>query len=320
MAAAPQAPPGASIHRGIHRRRAHALAARTGPDSPCSDRDPTRPWPFRGTRRASTGRRARGQDRQQHAHNAHGLPQQRRQGRTDRDEPSNRSTTIPKDAHRARLPTPARDTRLSRLLQHRVRATRRAIDRNRRPNQRGARHPPERPRARYHRRMGHHRPRPQTGRHNRLHQVQTPQNNRDRPQTRTPPGEPSHRAPARIPGRERCWLLVHRATPRPPKTGRALDEQPRVPPTRPPDRRTVGGWHAQTLQSAALRHMPLHSLRHTAAAAWLAADNSLLYVQQQLGHRDLSTTSHYYGHLERHHNPTRGAHATEQAITRANPN
>jgi integrase len=86
----------------------------------------------------------------------------------------------------------------------------------------------------------------------------------------------------------------------------------------PPGRRTVSTeWHAHALQDAGLRHMPLHSLRHTAAAAWLAAGNSLLYVQQQLGHRDLATTSHYYGHLERHHTPTRGAHATEQAITRA---
>jgi integrase len=85
----------------------------------------------------------------------------------------------------------------------------------------------------------------------------------------------------------------------------------------PPDRGTVGKWHAHTLQDAALRHMPLHSLRHTAVAAWLAAGNSLLYVQQQLGHRDLTTTSHYYGHLERHHHPIRGAHATEQAIERA---
>ena len=86
----------------------------------------------------------------------------------------------------------------------------------------------------------------------------------------------------------------------------------------PPDRRIVsGGWHSYALQDAGLRHMPLHSLRHTAAAAWLAAGNSLLYVQQQLGHRDLATTSHYYGHLERHHDPTRGAHATEQAISRA---
>jgi integrase len=63
--------------------------------------------------------------------------------------------------------------------------------------------------------------------------------------------------------------------------------------------------------------MPPHSLRHTPAAMWLAAANSLLYVQSQLGHRDLATTSSYYGHLERHHNPTRGSHATEQAIARA---
>ncbi len=86
----------------------------------------------------------------------------------------------------------------------------------------------------------------------------------------------------------------------------------------PPGRRSVSAiWHAHALQDAALRHMPLHSLRHTAAAAWLAAGNSLLYVQRQLGHRDLATTSHYYGHLERYHTPKRGAHATEQAITRA---
>jgi integrase len=86
----------------------------------------------------------------------------------------------------------------------------------------------------------------------------------------------------------------------------------------PRGRRTVSTEsHAHALKDGGLRHMPLHSLRHTAAAAWLAAGNSLLYVQQQLGHRDLATTSHYYGHLERHHIPTRGAHATEQAIARA---
>jgi len=85
----------------------------------------------------------------------------------------------------------------------------------------------------------------------------------------------------------------------------------------PPERRTVSGqWHPHALQDAGLRHMPLHALRHTAAAAWLAAGNPLLYVQQQLGHQDLAT-SHYYGHLERHHNPTNGAHATEQTIKHA---
>jgi integrase len=85
-----------------------------------------------------------------------------------------------------------------------------------------------------------------------------------------------------------------------------------------PGRRIVSEeWHPHALEDAGLRHMPLHSLRHTAAAAWLAAGNSLLYVHKQLGHMDLVTTSSYYGHLERHHNPTRGAHATEQAIINA---
>ena len=59
-------------------------------------------------------------------------------------------------------------------------------------------------------------------------------------------------------------------------------------------------WHKVALQDAALREMPLHSLRHTAAAAWLAAGNSLMYVQRQLGHADIATTERYYGHLERH--------------------
>lgn len=60
---------------------------------------------------------------------------------------------------------------------------------------------------------------------------------------------------------------------------------------RPLDRNTVSrDWHKQTLEDAALRDVPLHALRHTAAAAWLAAGNSLMYVQRQLGHADISTT------------------------------
>jgi integrase len=83
------------------------------------------------------------------------------------------------------------------------------------------------------------------------------------------------------------------------------------------DRTTVSrDWHKQALQDAALRDMPLHSLRHTAAAAWLAAGNSLMYVQRQLGHADIATTEHYYGHLERHV-LVAGAIATEEAIARA---
>jgi integrase len=85
----------------------------------------------------------------------------------------------------------------------------------------------------------------------------------------------------------------------------------------PMDRTTVSrDWHKQALQDAGLRDMPLHALRHTAAAAWLAGGNSLMYVQRQLGHATIGTTEHYYGHLERHVLAA-GALATEEAIARA---
>jgi integrase len=85
----------------------------------------------------------------------------------------------------------------------------------------------------------------------------------------------------------------------------------------PMDRTTISrDWHKAALQDASLRDMPLHALRHTAAAAWLAAGNSLMYVQRQLGHADIRTTEHYYGHLERHVLAA-GAVATEEAIARA---
>jgi integrase len=87
--------------------------------------------------------------------------------------------------------------------------------------------------------------------------------------------------------------------------------------SRPLDRSTVSrDWHKDALQDAALRDMPLHALRHSAAAAWLAAGNSLMYVQRQLGHADIGTTERYYGHLERHVLAA-GAIATEDAIARA---
>lgn len=85
----------------------------------------------------------------------------------------------------------------------------------------------------------------------------------------------------------------------------------------PLDRNTVSSeWHKVALQDAGLQDMPLHSLRHTAAAAWLAGGNSLMYVQRQLGHADIGTTERYYGHLERHVLAA-GAIATEEAIIRA---
>ena len=46
------------------------------------------------------------------------------------------------------------------------------------------------------------------------------------------------------------------------------------------DRTTISrDWHKQALQVAGLRDMPLHALRHTAAASWLAAGNSSMYVR-----------------------------------------
>jgi integrase len=44
--------------------------------------------------------------------------------------------------------------------------------------------------------------------------------------------------------------------------------------------------------------MPLHALRHTAAAAWLATNHPLIFVQRQLGHRSITTTEEHYGRLE----------------------
>jgi integrase len=44
--------------------------------------------------------------------------------------------------------------------------------------------------------------------------------------------------------------------------------------------------------------MPLHSLRHTAATAWLSTGHPLIFVQRQLGHRSITTTEEHYGHLE----------------------
>jgi hypothetical protein len=44
--------------------------------------------------------------------------------------------------------------------------------------------------------------------------------------------------------------------------------------------------------------MPLHALRHTAAAAWLVTGHPLIFVQRQLGHRSITTTEEHYGHLE----------------------
>lgn len=67
---------------------------------------------------------------------------------------------------------------------------------------------------------------------------------------------------------------------------------------RPPHRKTVHDWHEQALEDAGYPDMPLHGLRHTAAAAWLGTGRSLEFVRAQLGHSSVKITSDYYGHLE----------------------
>jgi integrase len=70
--------------------------------------------------------------------------------------------------------------------------------------------------------------------------------------------------------------------------------------TSPVDRSRVSRCrHARALAAAGIeRHIRLHDLRHTYAAATLAAGESLVFVQQQLGHADIHTTQRHYGHLE----------------------
>ena len=68
--------------------------------------------------------------------------------------------------------------------------------------------------------------------------------------------------------------------------------------------------HAPAVKQAGLSPgLRVHDLRHTAATLWLAAGESIYFVQQQLGHRDIQTTIDLYGH------PDRAAH--REAAARA---
>jgi integrase len=86
------------------------------------------------------------------------------------------------------------------------------------------------------------------------------------------------------------WLFI---CPRPSR-GRYANR----PATEPPHRKTVHDWHERALTGAGMRDLPLHALRHTAAATWLSTGHSLLFVARQLGHRSIITTEEHYGHLE----------------------
>jgi integrase len=100
----------------------------------------------------------------------------------------------------------------------------------------------------------------------------------------------------------------------PPKRGRYSGRTAPVPPSR----KTVHDWREAALVDAALRDMPLHALRHTAAAAWLATGHPLIFVQRQLGHRSIATTGEHYGHLELSF-VQEAVLRTEEAIAAATP-
>ena len=80
------------------------------------------------------------------------------------------------------------------------------------------------------------------------------------------------------------------------------DDNPIFPGTRTThlDRSVVSRrWHHDALRRAGLRQtIRLHDLRHSAAAGWLAAGLPMVYVQRQLGRRQIATTIDLYGHLE----------------------
>ncbi len=86
----------------------------------------------------------------------------------------------------------------------------------------------------------------------------------------------------------------------------------------PPSRKTAHDWHEWALEDAGLRDMPLHSLRHTAATAWLATGHPLIFVQRQLGHRSITTTEEHHGHLETSY--MREAAARTEALIAASGN
>jgi integrase len=52
-------------------------------------------------------------------------------------------------------------------------------------------------------------------------------------------------------------------------------------------------WHERTLKAAGLERIRLHDLRHSAASLAVAAGESVLFVQAQLGHADVRTTQRY---------------------------
>jgi len=71
------------------------------------------------------------------------------------------------------------------------------------------------------------------------------------------------------------------------------------------DKRNLGGWSraelsrmmAKVCKDAGIEPMVFHELRHTYASGWINKGLALIFVAQQLGHRDTRMVEDHYGHL-----------------------
>ena len=70
--------------------------------------------------------------------------------------------------------------------------------------------------------------------------------------------------------------------------------------------------HAKAVKASRVHpKLRIHDLRHTAATLWLAAGESIYFVQQQLGHADIRTTINTYGHRDQQAHAAAAARAAE---------
>lgn len=65
----------------------------------------------------------------------------------------------------------------------------------------------------------------------------------------------------------------------------------------PPHPDTLSGAFDRVVTGAPVPRITLHGLRHTHATILLAAGTPVKVVSERLGHRDVTTTLNYYGHV-----------------------
>ena len=56
-------------------------------------------------------------------------------------------------------------------------------------------------------------------------------------------------------------------------------------------------WLSKFTKEIGLKHLSIHSLRHTFASLMIADDVSIVEVSNQMGHARTSTTTNIYGHV-----------------------